>query len=366
MARNRTKSDEGFTVVELLLAVTLTVVLAVGVSSTFASSVTSIGGSRNTSFTSSGNATINSVFTRDVESANGFLVPDNASVDAISAVSGNGTSVTYTYSAKNTLSVGQNVSVLGNVPAGYNAVNAQVQSFSATNHTFTLNNTTIGALTTSGSLVTQCSSWNPADSTFASTRPLLTLSQQAGAPITAASGTGTVMTYTYSGPISFSAGQTVTISGLIPAGYNVLNATVVAANPNGQTFTVAGSATGSLTTAGTMVYNNFIGYEVRSSSDKNGQLWRIHCAVPSLGISDASAQLLRSGLPQPSSDADWVGTIQCASSTGTSVVASSCPANTFLNSTALYPGIKFAIPPTLLSATNLYPLQVILASRSIA
>ena len=366
MRSPQTQCDDGFTVVELLLAVTLTVVLAVGVSSTFASSVTSIGGSRNTSFTSSGNATINSVFTRDVESANGFLIPNNDSVDSISAVSGDGTSVTYTYSGKNSLSVGQNVSVIGNVPTGYNASNAQVQSFSNTNHTFTLNNSTTGALTAQGSLVAQCSSWVSSDTTFTSVRPLLTLSQQAGAPIAAASGTGSVMTYTYTGPISFSAGQTVTISGVVPSGYNVLNATVLSADPNAQTFTIAGSATGSLTTAGTMVYNNFIGYEVRSSSDKNGQLWRIHCAVPSLGISDASAQLLRSGLPLPSSDADWVGTIQCATSTGSSVVASSCPVNTFLNSMILNPGIKFAIPATLLSAPNLYPLQVILASRSIA
>lgn len=366
MTNKNRQSDSGFTVVELLLAVTLTVILAVGVSSTFASSVTSIGGSRNTSFTSSGNATINSLFTRDVESANGFLVPDKNSIDSISAVNANGATVIYTYSGNNSLSVGQNVSVLGNLPSGYNALNAQVQSFSATNHTFTLNSSMTGSLTNQGSLITQCTSWDGVDTTFSNVRPLVTLSQQGGAPVVAASGTGSLMTYTYTGPISFSPGQTVTISGLVPTGYNVLNATVVSANPSAQTFTVAGSASGSLTTQGTMVYNNFIGYEVRSSTDKGGQLWRIHCAAPSVGTSDASAQLLRSGLPSPASDADWNGTLQCANSSGATISATRCPANTFLNSMTLYPGLKFAIPPTLLSAPNLYPQQVILASRSIA
>jgi len=130
------KDDSGFTVVEVLIATVLTVVLGIGVTSTFASSVGSIGGSRTTAFSTSGNSAINSTFVRDVESSNGFLIPNSDSVDAITALNGTGASVTYSFTGKNSLSVGQNISIRGIVPGGYNVSNAQVQAVNNSSHTF--------------------------------------------------------------------------------------------------------------------------------------------------------------------------------------------------------------------------------------
>jgi hypothetical protein len=66
-------------------------------------------------------------------------------------------------------------------------------------------------------------------------------------PITGvtATGTGSVMTYTTSSAHNLSAGQTVTVSGMSIAGYNVTG-TVVSV-PSTTTFTISGSVTGSAT-----------------------------------------------------------------------------------------------------------------------
>jgi len=366
MIKTFRNDDSGFTVVEVLIATVLTVVLGIGVTSTFASSVSSIGGSRTTAFSTSGNSTINSMFVRDVESANGFLIPNNDSVDAISAVSGNGTNVTYTYTGKNTLNVGQNVSISGVAPGGYNVSNAQIQAVNNLNHTFTLSNSTVGALTATGSLTAQCTSWNSGDSTFANVRPLITLSQQSGSNIVSATGTGSLMTFTYTGQANLSIGETISTSGMVPSAYNVLNATILSVDPIAKTFVISGLGSGALTTSGSVIFNSYIGYEVRNSGENSGQLWRIHCTNPGISTPDPTAQILRSGLPLPASDVDWSAAVLCASSSGTLITISSCPINTFLSSKNLYPGVQLIIPSTVASAINVYPIQTVLASRSIA
>lgn len=73
--------------------------------------------------------------------------------------------------------------------------------------------------------------------------------------VTAASGSGTVQTYTAAN--NFVVGQSVNVLGLSPAGYNVLNATILSATSTN--FTVAGTTTGASTgTGNARVSNNAI------------------------------------------------------------------------------------------------------------
>ncbi len=66
------------------------------------------------------------------------------------------------------------------------------------------------------------------------------------ASVTAASGSGTIITYTTSTPHNFLVGQSVTISGtLTPAGYNIINGIITSVTAN--TFTVAGTLVGAST-----------------------------------------------------------------------------------------------------------------------
>ena len=65
--------------------------------------------------------------------------------------------------------------------------------------------------------------------------------------VTAASGSGTIQTYTAGN--SFQAGQTVSVTGMTPTGYNVTNATILTANAT--TFTVEGTTTGASSGTGT-------------------------------------------------------------------------------------------------------------------
>ncbi len=67
--------------------------------------------------------------------------------------------------------------------------------------------------------------------------------------IAGASGDGTTATYTTWNVHGLVAGQTVTISGITPTGYNVTKGTIVAV-PSATTFTVANTTTGATTTGG--------------------------------------------------------------------------------------------------------------------
>ena len=67
--------------------------------------------------------------------------------------------------------------------------------------------------------------------------------------ITGASGSGSVITFTYSGTPTISAGQTVTISGITPSQYN---GTYTVLTSTSSQFTVSSSATGSYSSGGTV------------------------------------------------------------------------------------------------------------------
>ena len=358
-------NDKGVTLLEVILAVSLSTILSIGVAKTFDASVVSINHSQNTSLVSSGNSILDASFTKDVEQSNGFIVPTSSGASSITAAAGDGITVTYTHSGSNTLSVGQNVSISGLTPSGYNVSNAAITTVpSAT--TFTILNSTSGSISTVGSLSTQCSTWVPSDSLYNAVRPLATFSQQSGTTITSATGTGAVATYSYSGQVSFAPGQSVTVSGLVPTTYNTIGSVVISSNPGNKTFTLNASGTGTTTNAGVLLYNKYVGYEVRSVSNSYGQLWRIQCASPQVAITGATAQMLRNNLALPSTNSAWSSAMKCASFIASSVSAGTCLTNKFLNVTALNPGLIFTVPATVGSNTNRYPTQVLFAARSIS
>jgi hypothetical protein len=67
--------------------------------------------------------------------------------------------------------------------------------------------------------------------------------------VTAASGNGTTATLTYSSTYAFSAGQTIIVSGVVPAGYN---GTYTVTSSSAGSVSYASTTTGSMTTAGTI------------------------------------------------------------------------------------------------------------------
>ncbi len=358
-------SDQGVTLLEVILTVFLSSILTLGIAKTFDASVASISHSQSTSLVSSGVSILDATFTKDVEQSNGFIIPTAAGASSITGVSGDGVTVTYTHSGTNTLTVGQNISISGLVPSGYDVSNATITSVpSAT--TFTILNSTTGIASGVGSFLTQCSTWLPSDSTYSFVRPIVTFSQQSGATITSAIGTGVIATYTYSGQIAFAPGQSITVSGMVPTTYNSIGAIVIATNPGNKTFTLNNFGTGVTTSPGILVYNKFVGYEVRSVGSSYGQLWRIQCAAPQIAITSATSQMLRNNLALSNSNVDWSTALKCATFVASVVSSGTCPTNTFLNVAATNPGLTFTVPATIGSSANQYPTQVILAARSIS
>jgi hypothetical protein len=67
--------------------------------------------------------------------------------------------------------------------------------------------------------------------------------------VTAASGNGTTATLTYSSTYAFSAGQTIIVAGMVPAGYN---GTYTVTSSSAGSVSYASTTTGSMTTAGTI------------------------------------------------------------------------------------------------------------------
>jgi hypothetical protein len=136
----------------------------------------------------------------------------------ITNVVGSGTSVVYT--ASNNYVVGQPVTITGVTPTAYNLTNAVVTA--ATSTTFTVASAVTGTYVAGGI----------ADKTAA---------------ITGATGTGATVTYTANN--RFAVGDRVAISGVSPAGYNLVDAYVTAATTT--TFKVSGSESGTFVSAGT-------------------------------------------------------------------------------------------------------------------
>lgn len=125
----------------------------------------------------------------------------------ITGATADGTTVTYT--ANNAFKAGQRVSIGGVTPISYNLTDVSITSANATAFTVTSNAAT--------------------------------------AVVTSANGTGT--TITYQALNNFTAGQTVTITGITPTtGYNLTGTTIATANATA--FTITNATTGAYTSGG--------------------------------------------------------------------------------------------------------------------
>ena len=379
MKRNRLihlHSESGFTLIELVLALFLTSLLALGVSKMFGASVTSMTYNSTTSVIGANTATLNALVTHDIEESNGFIVPSSAGVYVITAASGDGTYLTYTYTGPQTLVIGQSVSITG-MPAGFNALNATIATLPGAGTFTVLSSVSTSVSGQSGALFSNCTTWSPADTNFGSIRPLLTLSQIKSTTVTAASGDGTTSTYTYTGQDIFQTGQSVTISGIsalvggvsVNSSLNVTNAVITGVNSSSNTFSIANASSDTATTSGVATFNQFVGYEVHTTPAGKGELWRIQCLKPQTAVTGPTSKMLRSSLPA-ANDVSWTTSIKCSIFSTGAVSSTACPADTFLSDTTLYPALTMTIPATSTVVDSggsiQYPSQVILGARSIS
>lgn len=95
---------------------------------------------------------------------------------------------------------------------------------------------------------------------------MINLIYTCAASVTAASGSGTIHTYTCNN--SFQAGQIVSVTGLTPAGYNVTNATILTASAT--QFTTAGTTTGASSGTGTATLGFTASVTAATASTTNG------------------------------------------------------------------------------------------------
>lgn len=171
---------------------------------------------------------------------------------AITAISGNGTTVTYT--AANSFVAGQAVTITGATTAAYNISNAVITTASPSQ--FTISSSATGASSTA--TATQS---GPYMVTF--TIPTQSVAPLANTPyklsgfsntatITNASGNGTTVTYTATN--SFLPGQVITVTGVSPSAYNLANVIIDTASPT--QFTIRNPATGAYASGGTATQTN--------------------------------------------------------------------------------------------------------------
>jgi len=90
---------------------------------------------------------------------------------------------------------------------------------------------------------------DPAEGTFVVSDQINLLTGPPVLNVTGASGNGTTATLTYSGTYAFSAGQTITVAGMVPVGYN---GTYTVTSSSAGSVSYAGTTTGSMTVAGTI------------------------------------------------------------------------------------------------------------------
>jgi len=208
-----------------------------------------------------------------------------------------------------------------------------------------------------------CTSWDATDTSYAKVVPLVTMSVPVAEVLKSATWNGTSATYTSATTGIFVPGQIVNITDFVNVGLNLVSATIASATGNTLTVPNVTTPSGSVTEDATLYMNQNVGYEIRTVNGA-GQLWRVTCAMIGANPIDALSVQLRSGLPV-SSDAMWLTSIKCLSSTGATISSTDCPVNTFLNTQATYPGISLAIPATTITTPN-YPSQTLIASRSMS
>lgn len=227
-----------------------------------------------------GNATMTSVTIANSISTSVVNVGANI---ALTSISGNGSTVTATFASQTLppFPAGSTVVVTGVSPAQYN-ITYTVQTCTKTQATFTstvtgayvsggyirtggtgmiLQSTAnlLGGLNTVGGAI-NAGSGNITGGTFsaslfsgngANITNINSMNAGVVLPVTATAGTGTVATLTYDTTsfVPFQVGQTITVAGLVPAGYNG-TWTVLTATTTQVTYSC--TATGGMTTSGTI------------------------------------------------------------------------------------------------------------------
>jgi len=178
-------------------------------------------------------------------------VVDSTTTATITGLNGDGTKVTY--AANNSFTVGQEITISGLVPTGYNASPAVpitdiVTSISGTILAAKGDGTNItyqgGPALSAGDLVTTTGSSVTAYNV--TNKPVVAVTAAVvDRAFTAVAGDGSKYTYTTASGHNIAVGDLVTITGASVAAYNVTNAVVT--DSAGTTFKVAGSTTTSAT-----------------------------------------------------------------------------------------------------------------------
>ncbi len=314
-------SEDGFTLVELMLSLVITAILAVGVTRVLTITVQSVNYTQSATLVASNSALIDSVLSEDIAASNGFIIPNTS--------------------------------------------------------------------TTSPDTSKICSSWKATDATYATVRPLLTLSVPNYLPITNATGNGSTITYTLSMGFTntFQLNQLVTIYGFTNANLISTSAKITARSDQtalqAGTFTVVAASstteTETPTKVGTAVVNWYHGYEVRKA-DTVGEIWLFSCPTAGYTGTLINPRVLRQGVALPN-DSNWSLRVKCTkfdtvtsptitsiTVTEASATSTTCPTNTSLTSLSDNPGIQFIVPPAKPGSRSnqYYKTQVIQGARSVA
>ncbi len=387
----KSKENDGFTLVELVLALFVTALLATGITQLLGTSVQSMNYTQKNSINSSSNSLIDSVFVRDVNATSGIYVSSasipNEQVNSAAVDSNNmasfpasyattlsiyavGATGTYSYSGSFLPCVGQTVTISG-TNATFDQVNASIASVTSSTFTITTpaSGTALGGISGVAAFASQCSYPNI----------VFTVS---GTPKTHALRKGQVISLTgFNNPIqsqvfsnavvaSASSGASYTVSVPNPMNYLASDFSFTGVVPNTRiecTTWVYGDTkvkplvTLTLTTGGTM------GYEARDAGNGTASVWRVQCPNQGL-VTPNSSQMLRNSFPALS-DPSWNSVVQCTTYTSgtltiTSAGSGACIKDSFLDATTGVDGMTLNLPASKnQSATG--PVGTVFQSQSV-
>jgi prepilin-type N-terminal cleavage/methylation domain-containing protein len=391
----KSRENDGFTLVELVLALFVTALLATGITQLLGTSVQSMNYTQKNSINSSSNSLIDSVFVRDVNSTSGIYVSStsipneqvtNASQDqsntslfpasyastlSISAVNSTGT---YTYAGSFVPCNNQIVSISGTSTA-FDQTSATIFSVDQTNSTFTITGV-------SGQAVSGISGIATFSSQCTTNNILFTLS---GTPKTHALRKGQVISLTgFANPVQSQVFSNVTVAAATSgASYTVSVPNPMNYAPGDFSFNLASNGTipNIRVECTTWVYGDTkvkplvtltlasggtMGYEARDAGDGTASLWRVQCPNQGLVVPNSS-QMLRNSFPALS-DPAWNSVVQCTTYTGgtltiTSAGSGACTQDSFLDATTGVDGMTLNLPASKNQSTG--PVGTVFQSQSI-
>ncbi len=386
----KSKENDGFTLVELVLALFVTALLATGITQLLGTSVQSMNYTQKNSINSSSNSLIDSVFVRDVNATSGIYVSSgtipNEQINAAAVDSNNMASFpasyattlsiyavdsagTYSYSGSFLPCVGQTVTISG-TNATFDQVNASIASVTSSTFTVTTpaSGTALGGISGVAAFSSQCSYPNISFTVSGSPK---THSLRKGQTISLTGFNNPVQSQVFSNTVvaAASSGASYTVSVPNPMNYVASDFSFTGVVPNirvecttwvyGDT-KVKPLVTLVLTTGGTM------GYEARDAGDGTASLWRVQCPNQGLIVSNSS-QMLRNSFPALS-DPAWNSIVQCTTYTGgtltiTSAGSGACTQDSFLDATTGVDGMTLNLPASKNQSTG--PVGTVFQSQSI-